>query len=62
MARFDVYRIASGLAVDVQSDLLYGLDTRMVVPLLPIGDAPLPAGRLNPVVDNDGRAMRCSRN
>jgi toxin CcdB len=51
MARFDLYRApgGSGLLLDVQSDLLEPLSTRVVVPLLPAGSAPQPARRLNPV-------------
>jgi toxin CcdB len=37
--------------LDVQSDLLSGLNTRVVVPLLPRTDAPIPAQRLNPVFE-----------
>jgi toxin CcdB len=54
MARFDVYRTASGFAVDVQTDLLYQLNTRLLVPLVPLASAPMPAGRLNPVLEIDG--------
>ncbi|MES1945640.1 CcdB-like protein [Salinisphaera sp. PC39] len=51
MARFDVFRYesGSGYLLDVQSDLLSGLSTRVVVPLLPLDRAPAPAERLNPV-------------
>ena len=51
MARYDVYRTVDGLVLDVQTDLLYGLSTRLIMPILPIDGGPLPAGRLNPVVD-----------
>ena len=53
MARFDVYRMATakGFLLDVQTDLLNGLSTRVFVPLLPLTNAPLPAQRLNPVFD-----------
>ena len=53
MARFDVYRMATaqGFLLDVQTDLLSELSTRVVVPLLPLTNAPLPAQRLNPVFD-----------
>jgi toxin CcdB len=54
MAAFDLHRLAEieggGLVVDVQSDLIDVLDTRVVVPLLPIGGAPKRAARLNPVL------------
>lgn len=58
MAKFDVYRLRAGggLVVDCQADLLDGLNTRLVVPLLPREDAPLPAARLNPVFTIDGGA------
>lgn len=51
MARFDVYANpgGEGYVVDVQADLLNGLNTRVVVPLLPRHQAPVPAKRLNPV-------------
>jgi toxin CcdB len=53
MARFDVYEnpTGSGYLLDVQSDLLSGINTRVVVPLLPLKSAPKPASRLNPVFD-----------
>lgn len=56
MARFSVYRHqeGSGYLLDVQADLLSHLNTRMVVPLLPVSDAPLPAATLNPVFEIDG--------
>lgn len=54
MARFDVYRLEGALYLDVQTDLLHGLNTRLVVPLIPIHDGPVPAGRLNPVLDVSG--------
>ena len=56
MARFDVfeYRFGDGFLLDVQSDLLDHLNTRLVVPLLPLDMAPLPAKRLNPIFEIDG--------
>lgn len=50
MARFDVCQNegGSGYLLDVQSDLLSDLNTRVVVPLLPTIEAPKPAQRLNP--------------
>lgn len=38
----------------MQSDLIASLNTRVVVPLLPVDEAPLPAERLNPVLDVEG--------
>lgn len=56
MARFDVFRNegGAGYLLDVQSDLLSGLNTRVVVPLLPRSKAPSPAQRLNPVFEVEG--------
>lgn len=56
MARFDVYAMKRGgaLVVDCQADLLDGLKTRVVVPLLAEGEAPTPARHLNPVFAIDG--------
>lgn len=53
MARFDVYARpgGSGYVLDIQADVLDQLNTRIVVPLLPLSDAPSPAKRLNPVFD-----------
>jgi toxin CcdB len=55
MAHFDLYRAEVGFILDIQTDLLDGLTTRLVVPLLPLRGAPRPAGRLNPVLDVDGQ-------
>lgn len=59
MARFDIYcnEGGSGYLLDVQSDLLGGLNTRMVVPLLPLGESIKPARRLNPVVKVEGNSF-----
>lgn len=48
MARHDVFPADSGYLLDVQSDILDGLNTRAVVPLMLPADAPKPARRLNP--------------
>lgn len=51
MARFDVYAMKRGgaLVVDCQADLLDGLKTRVVAPLVALDQAPTPARHLNPV-------------
>ena len=51
MARFDIFenRSGAGYLLDIQSGLLSGLNTRVVVPLLPKAKAPCPAQGLNPV-------------
>jgi len=53
MARYDIYVSpdSAGYLLDVQADLLESLNTRVVVPLMPISAAPSPANRLNPVFD-----------
>ena len=53
MARFDVYEMKRGgaLVIDCQADLLDGLKTRVVVPLIAESEAPKPARNLNPVFD-----------
>ncbi len=50
MARFNISRNAEGIGylLDVQADLLDHLNTRVVVPLLPLDIAPIPARTLNP--------------
>ena len=56
MARFDVYPNPDGPGhlLDVQADLLETLNTRVVVPLMPLANAPKPARRLNPVFRIEG--------
>lgn len=53
MSRYRVYeeKTSDNLLLDVQADLLDGLNTRIVVPLLPMENAPLCAGQLNPVFE-----------
>lgn len=59
MARFSVYKNpeGEGWLLDVQADLLNHLNTRMVVPLLPLNSAPKPAGTLNPLFDIEGTTV-----
>ena len=55
MAYLKVYDTpGGGWLLDVQTDLLDGLNVRTVVPLMVLGDAPVPAKRLNPIVEVDG--------
>ncbi len=53
MARFDVYKNPDGpgCLLDIQADLLGHLNTRVVVPLLPLSLAPQAARTLNPSFD-----------
>lgn len=57
MAQFDVFQTAfpnAPLVLDVQSDLLNNLDTRVVIPLEPITIAAPLVTRLNPAFDIRG--------
>ena len=56
MGCFDIHAPRSGreLVLDVQSDLIDILNTRVVVPLIPPGRAPRPARRLNPILEAPG--------
>jgi len=59
MPRFSVYRNpdADGYLLDVQAHILDHLNTRVVVPLLPLSLAPTPAKGLNPVFNVAGEPM-----
>jgi toxin CcdB len=50
MARFDVYELRQRYVVDVQTDFLSHLSTRVVIPLFPVPGPVAPATGLNPVV------------
>ena len=56
MARFDIYAMkrTGALVVDCQADLLDGLKTRVVAPLIAESAAPKPARHLNPVFEIGG--------
>jgi toxin CcdB len=56
MAKFSVYPNleGGGYLIDVQADLMRHLNTRMVIPLLPLDVAPKPAKTLNPLFDISG--------
>ena len=51
IARFNFFELEdeAGYLLDVQSDLLSSLNTRVVVPLIPRSSAPVSAQRLNPI-------------
>lgn len=59
MARFDVYKNpdGEGCLLDVQADLLGHLNSRVVVPLLPLAIAPKPAKILNPCFEIAGKSL-----
>lgn len=49
MAQFDVHQDGDGdFLLDCQADLLDHLNSRLVVPLRPAGEAPAVSSRLNP--------------
>ena len=56
MPKYDVFPNPSGdgFLLDIQTDLLSDLNTRVVVPLLLKSRAPKPANRLNPTFDIGG--------
>ena len=54
MVIYDLYKTDSGYLLQVQSDLLDGLDTTVVVLMIPLANAGLPTGRLNRVFVIDG--------
>lgn len=55
MARFDLYGSGAGsYLLDVQTDLISGLNSRLVVPLVPVASAPRPIRRLHPVFEIEG--------
>lgn len=56
MPQHDVYPAPDGRGylLDVQSDILEVLGSRVVVPLVPEGAAPVPSRGLNPLVEIGG--------
>ncbi len=55
MARFSVHELrGGGVVVNLQSDFLDWLDTRLVAPLIAVDRSPPPAKHLNPVFVLDG--------
>jgi toxin CcdB len=59
MAQYDVYPIprGTGWLLDLQSDLLDVIGTRVVAPLVPLAEAQTRAGRLNPVFRIEGEEV-----
>lgn len=56
MATYDIHANPGGpgFLLNIQSDFVDGLATRVVIPVLPLDIAPAPAARLNPVVEIHG--------
>lgn len=64
MAQFDVYAFPAGSApyvVQVQADILDGLNTRVVVPLLPLAPR-IQISRLHPSIDINGQSYFLATN
>lgn len=59
MARYDLFAgpYEGSYLLDVQTNLLDHLRSRVVVPLLPAADVPPPVRRLNPVFEIGGRRV-----
>lgn len=57
MARFDVRQVEGAYFVDVQTDILDGIGTRLVVPLLASEDVPRPIKRLHPLLAMNGLSV-----
>lgn len=55
--KYDLFRYGAGYLLDVQDDYLSGLNTRIVVPVLPAGKAAFVSDRLNPEFAIGGEAM-----
>jgi toxin CcdB len=57
MERFNVYPNPSGKGylLNVQADMLDHLASRLVIPLLPLEDAPPPTRKLHPVFEVNGQ-------
>lgn len=56
MARFAVYKNPDGRGylLDLQADINSHFATRVVAPLLPVQEVPIPAAALNPVFEIEG--------
>lgn len=59
MARYDVFAgpFEGSYLLDVQSDLLDHLKSRVVIPLLPAEEVPPPVRKLNPLFEVDDRKV-----
>jgi toxin CcdB len=59
MAQFDVYKGPEGVEylLDLQTDLIEFVESRVVAPLLPIAKISFVAKRLNPVFDVEGKPV-----
>jgi toxin CcdB len=54
MARFDLHRAPNGYLLDVQSNLIANVGTRLVVPMFRAGSVPRTLTKLHPIFEIDG--------
>jgi toxin CcdB len=56
LAQFDYFPRGDGAGfwLDCQTDFMSRYETRFVIPLLPLGEAPIPASHLNPLFEIAG--------
>jgi toxin CcdB len=58
MARYDVHASSDGyFYVEIQASSLEHLNTRVVIPLMPLDVAPVPARHLNPIFHINGQTL-----
>jgi toxin CcdB len=57
MARFEVYRVEGAYYLDVQTNLLPSMGSRLVVPLLPTDGLVRPVRKLHPTLDIAGHRL-----
>jgi len=54
MARYDLHRVDNALVLDVQSNIIPPVGTRLVIPLFEAGTVPRAMSRLHPILEVDG--------
>ena len=57
MARFNVYRVGGAYYLDVQTNLLPSMGSRLVVPLVPADDLVKPVRKLHPAFEIAGQRL-----
>lgn len=55
MGRYDLHRVDNALVLDVQSNIIPRVGTRLVIPLFEEGTVPRAMSRLHPILDVGGR-------
>ena len=56
MAQYEVFQLGTDRVVDVQTDLMSGLQTRVVVPLSPVDSYIVSRARLTPTLRFEGES------